>query len=284
MSDESVAWSKEYPLDGKLSEDRVWRQDILPQLTALPDNVRSIWSYAFTEMLNNAIDHSEGSSVVITLTQNAVWHKITIHDNGVGIFKKIQHALDLDDENHAVLELVKGKLTTDAQRHSGEGIFFTSRSVDLFAILSGTVHFLHQDHQAEDFIFGKDYSHSTHKGTTVILQLDHDSPRTMKEVFDTYTTEHDGGFGFDKTIVPVRLALQGDDMLISRSQAKRLLNRFERFKVVLLDFEGVSEIGQAFADEVFRVFPNFHPATDICALNTNDRVCKMISRAKNANI
>ena len=73
-------------------------------------------------------------------------------------------------------------------------------------------------------------------------------------------------------------------MLVSRSQAKRLLNRFERFKVVVLDFEGVQEVGQAFADEIFRVFSNFHPATEIRALNANEQVQKMIARAKNANV
>ena len=279
-----TTWRKEYPLDGRLDEDQVWRLDILPQLDVLPDNVRNIWSYGVTEMLNNAIDHSEGSFVSVTILKDAVRHEIVIQDDGVGIFKKIQSAFDLVDENYAVLELAKGKLTTDVQRHSGEGIFFTSRSVDTFAILSGTVHFLHQGNQAEDYIFGRDYFGNKHKGTTVMLTLANDSTRTTKEVFAMYTTEHDGGFGFDKTIVPVRLALHGDEMLVSRSQAKRLLNRFDRFRIVVLDFEGVCEIGQAFADEVFRVFPNFHPTTEICAVNANDWVQKMITRAKDADV
>jgi hypothetical protein len=117
-----------------------------------------------------------------------------------------------------------------------------------------------------------------------MFRLANCAARTTKEIFDTYTTEHDGGFGFDKTIIPISLAFQGDDMLVSRSQAKRLLNRFERFKVVVLDFEGVQEVGQAFADEIFRVFSNFHPATEIRALNANEQVQKMIARAKNANV
>jgi hypothetical protein len=52
----------------------------------------------------------------------------------------------------------------------------------------------------------------------------------------------------------VRLAKYGNDQLISRSQAKRLLARIELFKIVLFDFSGVETIGQAFADEIFRVF------------------------------
>ena len=57
----------------------------------------------------------------------------------MGIFKKIQKALDLLDERHAILELAKGKLTTDPKHHTGEGIFFTSRMFDEFTILSGGV-------------------------------------------------------------------------------------------------------------------------------------------------
>jgi hypothetical protein len=198
----------------------------------------------------------------------------------VGIFKKIQRAFDLEDENHALLELTKGKLTTDAKRHSGEGIFFTSRVFDRFVIYSGSVEYFHDAHLEGDYLFGKDYITSNHEGTKVCLRLKKDSPQTLKEVFDTYTSENDCGFGFDKTIIPIRLAFRGDD-LVSRSQAKRLLSRFDRFKIAVLDFEGIQEIGQAFADEIFRVFPNFHSATEIYAVNANEQVQKMISRAKN---
>src|SRR5882762_5697831 len=56
--------------------------------------------------------------------------------SAVAIFRKIATALGLANEAHAILELTKGKLTTDRQRHSGEGIFFTSRMFDWFGILS----------------------------------------------------------------------------------------------------------------------------------------------------
>ena len=67
-----------------------------------------------------------------------------LHDNGVGIFKKIQTELRLLDERHAILELAKGKLTTDPKRHTGEGIFFSSRMFDQFDILSGGIFFTHK--------------------------------------------------------------------------------------------------------------------------------------------
>ena len=40
-----------------------------------------------------------------------------------------------------------------------------------------------------------------------------------------------------------------EDFLVARSQAKRLLERFDRFEEVVLDFDGVRQVGQGFADE-----------------------------------
>jgi hypothetical protein len=85
----------------------------------------------------------------------------------------------------------------------------------------------------------------------------------------------------DKAIVPVRFALFGDEMLVSRAQAKRLLTRFNRFRSVVLDFEGVPKIGQAFADEVFRVFRNAHPQIEIIEINTTEQIRQMINQVKN---
>ena len=84
------------------------------------------------------------------------------------------------------------------------------------------------------------------------MNLSNRAQRTSKEVFDEFSSGDD--YGFTKTVVPVRLAQYGNDRLISRSQAKRVLARVELFKTVLFDFAGVETIGQAFADEVFRVF------------------------------
>jgi hypothetical protein len=39
-------------------------------------------------------------------------------------------------EKDAIIELAKGKRTTDKTRHSGQGIFFTSKAFDDFVIIS----------------------------------------------------------------------------------------------------------------------------------------------------
>ena len=257
-----------------LEEDRVWRDDVKLKLAPLPDNIIDIWNYCFTEMLNNAIDHSQGSHVVIKIKKYPSFSEIVITDNGVGIFRRIQQLLNLHDERHAVLELSKGKLTTDPDHHTGEGIFFSSRMFDEYAILSGGVYFSHEYNKPEDWIIE---SKSPTEGTTVFMKLSNNSSRKSKAIFDEYAGGND--YGFDKTVVPVSLARYGNESLVSRSQAKRLLARIDRFKIVIFDFENVDQIGQAFADEVFRVFKNQHPDIQIYFIKASRSVEDMIIRA-----
>lgn len=267
-------WSHVYTLAEGLAEDVVWRNDVAPRLGALPTNVNEIWHYGFTEMFNNVIDHSDAKLVLVNITRTAMSTEVMIHDDGVGIFKKIQSAMGLLDERHAVLELVKGKFTTDPRRHSGEGIFFTSRSFDGFRILSGEVFFKHDYEDEEDWILEAPEG----RGTTVFLRLHNHTARRLRKVFEEFTTSED--FAFDKTVVPVSLAKYGDDNLVSLSQARRLLARFDRFRTVVLDFEKVESIGQSFADEIFRVFHLDHPEVTLVAINANPEVASMVQRAE----
>lgn len=270
-----VEWRKVYELAAGLAEDVVWRNDVSPLLGKLPENVHNIWHYGFTEMFNNVIDHSGAIAVSIELRKTATTTTVTLYDNGVGIFKKIQAALELVDERHAVLELAKGKFTTDPANHSGEGIFFSSRMFDHFVIASGEVYFSHEFDEKEDWIL---QASSASGGTLVRMVLHNHTARTLNKVFDKFTSDND--YGFTKTVVPVKLMRYGDDNLVSRSQAKRLLARFDRFKVVVLDFSGVASIGQAFADEVFRVFKGKHPQVEVVAIHAASEVKRMISRAE----
>ncbi len=263
-----------FPLDNTVSEDVVWRNHIAPLLGVLPDNVMDIWHYGITEMFNNAIDHSGGQNASVMLKKTATTSEVVIYDNGEGIFKKIQRVLGLHDERHSVLELAKGKLTTDPDNHTGEGIFFSSRMFDSFTILSGNVYFSHTHGEVEDWILEHQKSQT---GTMVVMKLSNNTSRTSKQVFDSFTSDDD--YGFTKTIVPVRLTQYGDDKLVSRSQAKRLLVRVDKFKTVIFDFNEVESIGQAFADEVFRVFANRHPDMELVPLYANNAVMQMINRA-----
>ena len=267
-------WRKAYPTQG-LAEDVIWTQDIMPLLANLPDNVRDIWYYCFTEMSNNAIDHSGSPDVLVHIGRTAADTRMLLIDRGVGIFRKIQTAMNLANERHAILELSKGKLTTDPAKHTGHGIFFTSRMLDSFDILSGGVSFSHVFGNEEDWLLERPQPGD---GTAIFMRLSNHTARTGKQILDQYSSVDD--LGFVKTVVPVKLAQYGEDRLISRSQAKRVLARVEVFKEVLLDFEGVPTIGQAFADEVFRVFPRSHPTVTLLPIRTNPEVQRMIESAK----
>ena len=107
----------------------------------LPKNVYDIWMYGFSEMANNLIDHSGSKKAEIYILNNFLYTEIKIKDNGIGIFKNLEKNFQLKEPQYALLELFKGKLTSDPARHSGEGIFFTSRMFDFFQIRSGNYSF-----------------------------------------------------------------------------------------------------------------------------------------------
>ena len=260
-----------YELGSNLEEDAIWSRDVAPLLEHLRPEVFGIWNYVFTEMLNNAIDHSEGDWVSVNVSSDNEVTEVTLHDDGVGIFRKIQTALKLADERQAVLELAKGKFTTDRKRHSGLGVYFSSRMVDSFDLLSGSIYLSHEAASGRDWIMEEE---KQSEGTTIFMRLANDSARSTTEVFDRFS---DGRpLTFSRTVVPIALAQYGNEKLVSRSQAKRVLARAEQFAHVVLDFAGVETIGQAFADEAFRVFVNSHPAVKVTAARMSGRVGEMV--------
>lgn len=266
-------------LENTLQEDMIWRSFAQPRLDNLPENVFNICYHGFTEILNNAIDHSEGTEVKIVIDRTAKAVEIAILDNGVGIFAKIKNRFALQDKRHAILELAKGKLTTDPSRHSGQGIFFTSRMFDRFAIFSDEISYIHDRHEID---WLDDRTGQILPGTAVFMSIAVQSTLTAKEVFDQFSDLESEDYGFSKTIVPLRLARYGTENLVSRSQAKRVLAGFDRFKEVVLDFANVNEIGQAFADEIFRVFARSHPTIVLLPVNASEDVMRMIRRAQSA--
>ena len=260
-----------------LQEDREWRLKILPLLDGVSDNVLRICNFGFTEMLNNVIDHSESPNAIITASRTHSTIDMQISDLGVGIFDKLQKEFDLDDPRHVVLELSKGKLTSDPDAHTGEGIFFTSRIFDEFRILSGTLFFSRTNRVGDEWLLESE-DRDRVQGTLVTMSINVKSERTTEAVFNSFASGA-GDYGFTRTHVPIELVRYEGEGLVSRSQAKRLLARFDRFNEVLVDFKGVTEIGQAFADEIFRVYHGQHPNVDIMSVNAVPDVDRMIKRA-----
>ena len=85
-----------------LEEDVVWREKVSPLLVDIPENVRTICNYGFTEMLNNAIDHSESEPVHVSVLVDSANIYLWIRDFGIGVFKKLMRDLHLHDARHAL--------------------------------------------------------------------------------------------------------------------------------------------------------------------------------------
>jgi anti-sigma regulatory factor (Ser/Thr protein kinase) len=271
--------SKLYSLSG-LEEHVAWEKDFRPFFNLTP-NVQNIATHGFTEMMNNAIDHSVGESVFAWMDQDERNLHIIISDDGIGIFAKITNALNLPDMRQALFELSKGKLTTDPSKHTGEGVFFTSRMFDTYEITANGLQFNHSDDSPNDWL--REEKGVFEEGTAVFMRIALTSQRTTTDVYSQFT-EAPEDYGFSKTVVPMKLARYGDEQLVSRSQAKRLIARFDRFKIVILDFDGIQEIGQAFADELFRVYATAHPEVELLPKNMTEQVERMWLRTVSSNI
>ena len=267
------------PINPKLDENTVYRLLLADCVSALPENVRSIWQYGFTEMVNNARDHSGGRMLRVSVRQSVCATQVELQDDGEGIFRKVSRTLSLDDERYAAFELTTGKFTTDPAHHSGEGIFFASRAFSEFDLFSGGAYLAHARGDGGTWLSGRSVPID---GTLVGLHLENFAPWTMNGVYDQYTAGDDDDFAFDKTVVPLSLAEFEGGQLVSRSQAKRVCARFDRFRRIVLDFEGVPSIGQAFADELFRVFARANPAVELLTMNASRDVLRMIARARAA--
>jgi len=106
----------------------------------------------------------------------------------------------------------------------------------------------------------------------VCFELSKRSRRQLGSIFDEFAPE-EFGYRFEKTRVQVSLF---DKEYVSRSESRRLLSGLDRFKEVVLDFKGVRSIGQAFADEVFRVFPRAHPSIELHVSNMSSALKPMV--------
>lgn len=255
-----------------LEEDRVFDEaDLRLNLRKfLPENVYRIVYYAFTEMLNNAIDHSGAAQAVVNIALTESKMRFSIRDQGRGTFANVREKFDLPSEFAALEHLLKGKQTTFPEQHSGQGIFFTSRIADRFTLRSHKLVLL-VDNDRDDIFAGEKRNL---KGTEVDFEIRRHSRKQLKPLFDKYTNDE---FEFDRANLRMKLTARRE--LLSRSQAKRIVLGLEAYHKIIFDFADVDMIGQAFADEVFRVFQNRHPQLELTFCNANEAVAGMVLRA-----
>lgn len=261
----------------KLDESRIFDKDILPLLSECAPNVRNIWKYAFTEMMNNAIEHSNAENIAVFVDRSKLNVVIHIDDDGMGIFRNIQRFMIEERKEDLELEecvslLFAGKFTTAKERHSGEGIFFTSHMMDEFSIVSDKMCFtrnVFRDSSKPEQNFAS--------GTLVRMSIHNQSKKNALEVFNRFSDIEEG---FVKTHVPIAHIFPSC-YPVSRSEARRLSELISKFKEITLDFTNVEEVGQAFCHELFVVWHRNNPDVIFNIVNANENVDFMIRRVKN---
>jgi excisionase family DNA binding protein len=261
-------WRREVAVSG-LAEHEVWRW-LEADLAIQPSAAKKIVTYAFMEMLNNAIDHSASETVEVSFWKTEDVMAFEICDDGVGAFPKLRDGLGLASDFEAVQELTKGKRTTDPKRHTGEGIFFTSKAVDLFQLTSAGVRWT-VDNLRHDTALGVSRERA---GTVVFCQIDPHTDRDLGGLFREFSRDH----AFVRTRPTVKLFGLGLTF-VSRSEARRLLDGLdESFEEIEVDFAGVDDVGQGFVDELIRVWPSAHPGKVVVPINMNAAVTFMVER------
>jgi anti-sigma regulatory factor (Ser/Thr protein kinase) len=266
-----------YPLAG-LQEDLPWLRDFAPHFV-LPVEVARMAQHAFTELLNNAIDHSGGSQVTVSMRQTAMHLQLLLSDDGCGLFQRIERAFDISDPALAMFELSKGKLTSEPDRHTGRGLFFTSRLADVFDLHANQTAFQYRGWDRRSWFKSRPIAR---QGTSIYMGFALDTTRTVDSVLRAYSADGEG-YAFERTSVALQLIVDTQTGLESRAQAKRVASRLQNFVRAEVDFSGIADVGHGFADELFRVFRRQHPALEIVPIGMAPRVAAVIDSVRAAN-
>lgn len=261
-------FNREYPREG-LAEHLVWQSVATSLAVDVGAESRHILEYSLEEMVNNAVSHSAGSIVRVIAWSTSEWLGFAVSDDGIGALERLRSELGLPDTLSAIQELSKGKRTTMPEEHSGQGIFFTSKALDRFVLVANGWQWTVDTMIGDQTVRQAPHTH----GTAVAGLVRRVTTRTMAEVFAEYTRDSQ----FARTTPRVHLAAYGTT-LVSRSEAKLLLEGLDRFSEVDIDFLGVDSVGQGFVDEVFRVWPSRHPAVQVRPINMNEAVRFMVER------
>lgn len=261
-----------------LDENRAWEEvaAAIARIRPLDADAARTLGYAASEILNNAIDHSAGRTVEVAVAfEHGGATAVTVRDDGVGVFRRLSEDFGYLTPEEAIVQLEKGKLTSDPTRHSGEGLFFSSKAVTRFR-LEGQATAWIVDNLLRDSAIGPS---EVRRGTRVRLEVVPGHVPRLEELFAAYTDAE--SLRFTRTRATIKLAALGA-ALVSRSVAKRLVARLTEFRHATLDFTGVEVAGQGFCDEVFRVFALAHPEVTLEPVGMNDTVAFMVGRARAA--
>ena len=244
---------------------------ITPHLDMVENNIKEIIQFSMTALINNILEHSKAKQLYFKLYKTYNEFHIIIRDNGIGIFKKIQTTLYLEDCMIAAMELAKGRITTDSVNHSGDELNAILRLFDLVKIEANGKSLIYKSNLNKWMIensFNK-------QGTSLYLKIDPSSDRNceiiFKKLFDVPN---------DHLIIPISIIMvPGMELINSRTQAKSILRNIENFRQITFDFNQVELIGPAFADELVRESKKKNNFAELNWINSSKMIDVLMSRA-----
>lgn len=254
-------------------EHAVYRASVaaLPALGVLPLAARELVEHALVELAANALEHSSGTELRVTAELGSGRARLTVEDDGVGAFERVRRALGLESCLDAVLALEKGPVRCDPLRHRGEALWFVRNTADRFELEANQLSTWTDTRRGEAGVLAA----KQRPGTRVVVEIAVDTTRRVRDALERVTLEH----AFARTKLALRLFSLGP-RLVSRVEARRVLDGLEGMSEVVLDFAGVEWVSQSFADEAFRVWARAHPKTKLVPANANDDVAFVIRRAR----
>jgi hypothetical protein len=171
-----------------LEEHQVWAELEVKfeHVKRLPRLAARIANFSFSEVLNNAIDHSGAREVLVRVSTSGSTFWFEIEDRGAGLFEHVRDGLSLATELEGFQELTKGKVTTDPSRHTGEGLFWVSKATDLFEAHSGTLRWVADNVRGDVAVMDA----PRREGTLVRGEIGLDTERVLSKLFEDYSTEH----------------------------------------------------------------------------------------------
>jgi len=260
-----------FSITPELKEDHIFHEKISPYVDSLAPELKEICEYGFSHIMSNVISHSKGKICQVHISRNEGKLSLKIMDDGVGVLSKVTKHFSLDNKRHAVLELSKGKMTTDPSHHSGDGLFFVSRLFDRFILESSGLGWKHNLENGKWSVTPVNRK----KGTSVFLEINTLSNRSLKNTLKEYSAN--GRMIFNRTCIPVLLSKLDSEHLFSRSQAKRLTQNLDGYKNICFDFTGLDMVSHSFADEIFRVYQKEKPHQKLEWKNSNIELTELFT-------
>ena len=260
-----------FSITPELKEDHIFHEKISPYVDSLAPELKEICEYGFSQIMINVISHSKGKICQVHISRNEGKLSLKIMDDGVGVLSKVTKHFSLENKRHAVLELSKGKMTTDPSHHSGDGLFFVSRLFDRFILESSGLGWKHNLENGKWSVTPVNRK----KGTSVFLEINTLSNRSLKNTLKEYSVN--GRMIFNRTCIPVLLSRLDSEHLFSRSQAKRLTQNLDGYKNICFDFTGLDMVSHSFADEIFRVYQKEKPHQKLEWKNSNIELAELFT-------